>query len=344
MDLSDERKQQIRAEEEAKLRAQRDAEEQYREQVRRELEEQQQGELEQQYRESLRAELTGTSQQEEPAATPQPVRAAPTEPAPRKKKRSRFKARAIAIVMVAAGLACAGLSFSRGFALPFVGTPDEITLKMGSSGELDVVDEVFYTAAESPPVPKPVPKATAPAAAKPAAEETPKKPAPAPPAKSGAKRATLRGTNTSIEVPTGWVVESADFDDVVEIRWHGSGVASGRQEIVAYLLLQTVDLERREDLDDFADRMMDQFDASVAPDNDIAYENEAVIKNFHGVRALAIDIVERGFLPYRMRNFFWIKDGKGYMLSCYATAGSFEDRFPAFNRMIDSIRFSKEGR
>lgn len=346
MELSDERKKRIREEEEAKLRAEREAEEQYREQVRRELEEQQHAELEQHYRESVRAELSGDlPDQETPADIPPPVPTPTPEPKPARQRRLRFPARVVAFALIAGGIACAGLSFSRGFALPFIGPPGELTLKMGSPGELEAVDEVFYST-ETVSAPAKVAETTAPSRVTSAAE-TPKEPTPtpAPAAKpSGAKRVTLRGTNTSVEVPAGWVVESADADEVIEIRWHGSGVASGRQEIVAYLLLQSVDLRKGEDVDDFADRMMDEFDASVAPDQDIAYENEAVIKNFHGVTAYAIDIVERGFLPYRMRNFFWIKGGKAYMMSCYATAGSFEERLPAFTRMIESLRFSKEGR
>ncbi len=152
---------------------------------------------------------------------------------------------------------------------------------------------------------------------------------------------TLRGTSVSVQAPDDWRVESSDLDDVLEIRWHGSGVESGRQEVAAYLLLQAVELRRREALEDFGERMVREFMSAKTPDQPVSLENENVIKDFHGVTALSIDVVAGGYLPYRMRNLYWISGGKGYMISCYATAGSFEDRLPAFERMLKSIRFTR---
>lgn len=337
MGLSEERKRQIREEEEAILRAQKESEQQYREQVRRELEEQQQTQLEQQYRDDVRAELSGakpvagakTADTSSPP-TPEPTLPAAVKPS---KRKSPFLKRAMICVFVFGGLVCIGLAFDRGFVLPFAG-PAEITLRAETSGEPELVDEIIPS--ES------IVSETTPAGAKTTGHSKPQVRAKSAP--QTGKRANLQGTGISIEIPTGWVHEKSDLDGVIEIRWRDSGIDSGHDETAAYVLLQKVELRRGESLENFAERLVEEFLSGTTLDEGIDFENDAVIENFHGVGALSIDIVARGYLPYRMRNYYWIKDGNGYMLSCYGAAGTFEDRAPAFNQMIKSIRLSSEGR
>jgi hypothetical protein len=322
VDLSDERKRQIRAEEEAKLRAEEDAEQRYREEVRKELEGQQQAEREQQFRAEVRAELAG-----KPAPSPVAPAAAKTTAAARTRRPRSLLRGAMASVLVLGGLVGVGLAFGRGFTLPFMGPPPEITLQADSSGELEIVDEAPSGESGSP--------GTAPGGHAAAGGGTGT--AIAPPA--GARRATLPGTAISIEVPPGWFVEESELADTLEIRWRGSGVASGHEEVVAYLLIQRADLGPSEDLEEWAERMVEQVIDAASPEERIEFDREEVIASFHGVPALSIDIITRGFLPYHMRNYYWALGGDGYILTCYATAGSFEERAPTFERMIDSIRF-----
>ncbi len=395
MELSEERKKQIRAEEEAKLRAAKEAEQKYRDEVRKELEGQQEAQLEQQYREEVRAELAETSQPpsaettptppptaepaaptqeaqppapaapeaQVPAAPPQvpvepvaPAEAAPPPaPAPPQAAApvaqppppapaavapagpsqlvlSRFLKPLIAGILVVGGLTCAGLAFTQGYVWPFTRPPAEIVLNADDSGELETVADEF-SAEPASRVSMPTGGGTTPSDSK--LEEA---------TDSGTKRASLPGTGISIEVPSGWVVEPNDFEDLLEIRWRDSGVESGREEVVAYVLLQKMELREGETLDDFAKRLVEEFKASTTPDDRIKYERDEEIANFHGVRALTVDVVSSGYLPYRMRDIFWVKDGSGYELTCYATAGTFEDREPTFKRMLESMRLSGEAR
>lgn len=335
-DLSDERRRQIRAEEEAKLRAEQDAEQRYREEVRKELEAQQSAGREQQYREEVRAELTGPAAPPPVAPAPPPVAPAPPPVAPAPvKARAAARRRGprwllrgfMASVLVLGGLIGVGLAFGRGFTLPFTGPPPEIVLEAETSGELEIVDDMLSGESSS--------SGTAPGGS--AADGGETGTSVAPPA--GARRATLPGTAISIEVPPGWFVEEGDLDDALEIRWRGSEVASGHEEVVAYVLLQQEALGPGEPLEEWATRMVEQVEAAAVPEDRIRYEGEREIPDFHGVQALSIDIITRGFLPHHMRNYYWALGGDGYILTCYATAGTLDERAPAFNRMIDSIRF-----
>lgn len=347
VELSEERKRQIRAEVEAALRAEQEAEQQYREQVRRELQEHQQAETEKQYREQVLAELGGAppdvspAEETAPAVSPLP----PLPPlAPARPRTPAFLARALPIILIIGGVASAGVALSKGFTPSLPGRDTGITVRVSEPADLEPVGTVLPSDAAAP---KAAPATVSTAAGGPeraagSASES-AKPAPAKsPVKSpstSSKRAALRGTGASVEVPTGWRVESDPSDEALEVRWRGSGVDSGRNEVVAYLLLQAPPLRRGEGLEDFAERLLEEFQSSVSPGDKVAYENDDEIADFHGVPALRIDIVQRGFMPYRMRNYYWVKGGRGYLLSCYATAGSFEERLPAFQRMIQSIRF-----
>jgi len=338
-DLSDERKRQIRAEEEAKLRAEEDAEQRYREEVRKELEGQQQAEREQQYREEVRAELAGTPAlppavpAAAPAAPPAATPTATTPTATARTRRPRWLLRGLmASVLVLAGLVGVGLAFGRGFTLPFLGPPPEITLEADSSGELEMVDEVPSGESGS--------SGTAPGGSAADGGETGTSVV----SPAGAKRATLPGAAISIEVPPGWFVEESELADALEIRWRGSGAASRDEDVVAYVLLQEMDLEPGEEAEDFAERVTEELLFAMSSEEDVRLERDEVIANFHGVLALSIDMDVSGYLPYHTRNLYWIAGGKAYMLTCYATAGSFEERAPMFERMIDSIRLAPEGR
>jgi hypothetical protein len=351
-DLSDERKRQIRAEEEAKLRAEQEAEERYREQVRKDLEAQQQAEREQRHREEVRAEPAGTpapppvapaapqtpavpaapAAPQTPAAPAAPATpaapAAPATPAATRRRGPRWLLRGfVASVLVLSGLVGVGLALGRGFTLPFLGPPPEIVLEAETLGELEVVDDLPSGESGS--------SDTAPGGYATDGGETGTSDV----SPAGARRATLPGSTVSIEVPPDWFVESGGIDDVLEIRWRGTGVASGHEEVVAYVLLQKEGLGPGEPLEEWAERMVEQVEAAATPEDRIRYEREAEIADFHGVQALSIDIITRGFLPSHTRNYYWALGGDGYMLTCYATAGTFEERAPAFNRMIDSIRF-----
>lgn len=370
MELSEERKRQIREEEEARLRAERQAEDEYREQVRRELEERRQAEIEQQYREQVRAEFAGQTATPEAAAQPAPADvshespqpAAPPastadqplvlEPPPRKLTLAGFVKLYLAAVVVLGGLACAGMAFSRGFTLPFTGPPGEITLRADPAGDIEEADYFEFDEPEvreskptdggkpssAPPTARSKEPVTAAAAAPRSSAAAPSAPAPTRSSTSYPKRAILKGSGISVEVPEGWVAQPSDYEDMLEIGWRGTGIASGRGEAVAYFLLQKIDLRLGDSLEDFAKREMEQFEDSLAPDQRLSYENEDEIRNFHGVRALTIDVVMRGDWPYRMRNIFFIKGGKGYLITCYATAGSYADRAPTFDRMLKSIK------
>lgn len=318
MELSEERKKQIRAEEEARLRAEQEAEQRYREQIRKELEGQQ----------PLKIDRRSSDK------TPAEPDAPPIPDVPRRHRLPLLR-RAIAGALVLVGLACVGLAFSQGFALPFMGPPGQITLKAAAAGELEAVGEAApgepYDT--SPTSHSSTPRAKDSGATTPARSSI-----------SALRRASLQGTGVSIEVPAGWVVEAGDHPDVLEIRWRGSGVVSGHDETAAYVLLQREDLQSGETLEGFAERLIEQFASSTTTEDRVRIENDRVIPNFHGVKALSIDIISNGYLPCRMRNLYWVKDGRGYFLTCYGSAGTFEDRLPAFNRMLDSIRLSSEGR
>ena len=237
---------------------------------------------------------------------------------------------------------CAGLALGRGFSLPFIGPPGEITLKAETSGELEATDEEMFgipAAAETTMITETTSTSGTPTGTTPTGPASSTAATGASTSSSG-KRAILKGTGISIQVPSGWVVEESDFDDVLEIRWRGSGVLSGHEEVVAYLLLQKADLLSGENVGEFAERLVEEFLDSTTSDQDIALENDEVIENFHGVTVFAIDIVARGgFMPYHMRNFYWVKGGQGYMMTFYATAWTFKDREPTFNRMLESMRW-----
>ena len=332
-DLSDERKRQIRAEEEAKLRAEQDAEQRYREEVRKELEAQQQAEREQQFREQVRAELAGAPAPPPAAPEPTAVPAAPKPTAATRTRRPRWLLRgAMASVLVLGGLVGVGLAFGRGFTLPFLGPPPEITLEADSSGELEMVDEV--------PSGEPGISGTAPGRSAADGGETGTRVV----SPAGARRATLPGTAITMEVPPGWFIEESELEDALEIRWRGPGAASRDEEVAAYVLLQEMDLEPGEGLEDYAERVTEEMLFATSSEEEVRLERDEVIANFHGVPALSIDMNVSGYLPYHTRNLYWVVGGTGYMLTCYATAGSFEERVPMFQRMIDSIRLSPEGR
>ena len=113
---------------------------------------------------------------------------------------------------------------------------------------------------------------------------------------------------------------------------------------MAYVLLQKEALGPGEPLEEWAERMVEKVAEAASPEERIRFERDEVIPDFHGVPALSMDIITRGFLPYHMRNYYWALGGDGYILTCYATAGTFGERSPAFNHMVNSIRFSRERR
>jgi hypothetical protein len=343
-ELSEERRRQIRAEEEARFRAEQEAEERYREDVRKELETQQQAESEERYRERVRAELGETAAPKPtPRPTPQATVDAPpkTPAAPVARRRPSRLGRLMAGVLLLGGLASVGLAVERGFSVPFLGPPAEITLMAEDSGELVAVDELPSSESALPTEPgtrTPTPISSA--SSRPATPPVTPTPSPS----GSVRRATLAGTGISIEVPPGWFVEEGDFDDVLEIRWGGAGVASGREEDVAYVLIQQSDLRPGEPMEEWAERMVEQVVEAEASEDDVRFERDEVIPDFHGVPALSIDIITPGYMPHHTRNYYWVQGGRGYILTCYATTGSFEERVPTFDRIVNSMRLSPEGR
>ena len=230
-----------------------------------------------------------------------------------------------------------GLAVQKGFSVPFVGPPAEITLTAEDSGELVAVDDFSSGEAAGPaesgtPTPTPISSGSGRRATPPV---TPTR-SPSP----SAGRATLAGTGISIEVPPDWFVEEGDFDEVLEIRWRGTG----SKEDVAYVLLQQSDLRPGEPMEEWAERMVEQVVEAEGEEDRVRFERDEVISNFQGVPALAIDIITPGFMPHHTRNYYWVQGGKGYILTCYATTGSFEERVPTFDRMVSSMRLPSEGR
>lgn len=141
-------------------------------------------------------------------------------------------------------------------------------------------------------------------------------------------------------MPPGWYVEEGDFDEVLEIRWGGVGGGDD----VAYVLLQQSDLRPGEPMEEWAERMVEQVVEAEGAEDRARFERDEVIPNFHGVPALAIDIITPGFMPHHTRNYYWVQGGKGHILTCYATIESFEDRVPSFERLVESVRLPPEGR
>lgn len=242
-----------------------------------------------------------------------------------------------------------------GFTLLVLGAPREIEFTSDPAGAPEPMDEeaVFLPAAAAAPrraKPPPAPStrtrkpptgalidhASRAAAAPPAAISRP--------APTDERRVFLAGTGVSLEVPSDWVVEESEYDDILDVTWRGSGMTPGREGEVAYLLLQRLPLQRGETTEQFAERLLEEFDKSTTPEQEIRYENDDEIADFHGVPAVAVDVIARGEYPYRMRNIYWTAGGAGYLLTCYATAGNYAERLPAFTRMLNSLRLKREGR
>lgn len=344
-ELSEERKRQIREEEEAKFRAEQEAELRYRDEVRKQLEREQQEESEQRYREEVRAELGGApapaagaeAQGETKAPSPR-VDGWPEKRAARQTRRwpSRL-GRLTAGVLLLGGLASVGVAVERGFSVPFLGPPAEIVLAADDSGELVALEE---SPSGEDGVPSGSGTRTAPPVSSGSARPATAAATPSSSTSGSVRRAVLAGTGISIEVPPGWFVEEGDFDEVLEIRWGGSG----RGDDVAYVLLQQSDLRPGEPMEEWAERMVEEVVEAEGSEDEARFERDKVIPDFHGVQALSIDIITPGYMPHHTRNYYWVLRGQGYVLTCYADTGSFEERVPTFDRMVGSIRFSPEGR
>ena len=363
MSLSEERKRQIREEETAAFHAEQEAEARYREQIRQELLAQQQQETESAYREQVRTELHEAPTPAMPHPVSPPAESAPpssppvlashtSTPSPRPRSHAVLW---LAGLLVFTGVACMGMAFMSGFTVPVIGAPREIEFTSDPAGAPEPMDEdavVLPATAAAPRRAKSSPSSTA-GTRKPGAITSTgrgSRPAPIPPVpntlpiSAGARRAILPGTDISIEVPSDWVVEESEYDDILDITWRGSGMTPGREGEVAYLLLQRLPLQRGETTEQFAERLLEEFDKSTTLEQEIRYENDDEIADFHGVPAVAVDVIARGEYPYRMRNIYWTAGGAGYLLTCYATAGNYAERLPAFTRMLNSLRLKREGR
>jgi hypothetical protein len=330
--LSEERKRQIRAEEEAKFRAQQEAEQQYREQVREELAAQQQAELERQFREEVRAALTTAPT----ASAAAPPVATPPSPAPRPAPRASRLRRLLAGVFVLGGLGCMVLALGRGFTLPFTGPPAEITLKADTSGTPVVVGRISATAATSPTL-KTLRRHPSRAVGSPQTHHTAKSPAPA------ANRVTLPGSAISLEVPAGWFTNNGDLKNVLEVRWRNPHSGPGSDSDVAYVMLRREDLYPGETVEAFAERQTQAARSSAAPDQGLTVEQQAVILNFQGTRAVVVVLSWGGYWPSREEDYYWILSGQGYVLTCSTSTSTYAEHAADIDRIVRSLRLSRAG-
>ncbi|WKZ79145.1 MAG: hypothetical protein QY327_07320 [Fimbriimonadaceae bacterium] len=143
-DLTEDRKRQIREEEEARFRARLQEEQAYREHVRRELEAQQAEEHEAAFREQVRRELESGGAQQAPPPRPQEPARAPgfdvgpspsSAPSPRSTARKPRKSsrKTVGALMVVGAVASIAAAVVMGFKVPFLSpkTESEFTIEAG---------------------------------------------------------------------------------------------------------------------------------------------------------------------------------------------------------------------